>query len=157
MDDQKPNAYRFNCSNSLAEDTIIGSHNLLTPQCHVGHNCVIGDHVSVGSGAMLAGHVVVADRVFISGNCLVYQFCRIGTLAMMQGGSGINKDLPPFTVARPINEICGLNTVGLRCAGFRPKERWNSNGFTALFLGDPVICPRPLSTRRRNSRAPLPG
>lgn len=125
-----------NCSNSLAEDTIIGSHNLLTPQCHVGHNCVIGNHVIVGGGAMLAGHVVVEDRVFISGNCLVHQFCRIGTLAMMQGGSAISKDLPPFTVARRMNEICGLNTVGLRRAGFRPEERLELKRlYRALFRG----------------------
>lgn len=112
-----------NCSNTLAEDTVIGSHNLLTPQCHVGHNTVIGDHVIIGGGAMLAGHVVVQDRVFISGNCLVHQFCRVGTLSMMQGGSGISKDLPPFTVAVGLNEICGLNSVGLRRAGFPSAER----------------------------------
>jgi UDP-N-acetylglucosamine acyltransferase len=111
------------CSNSLTEDTVVGSHNLLTPQCHVGHNTVIGDQVIVGGGAMLAGHVVVQDRVFISGNCLVHQFCRIGTLAMMQGGAAISKDLPPFTVARGMNEICGLNTIGLRRAGLNSEER----------------------------------
>lgn len=112
-----------NCSNSLEEDTVIGSHNLLTPQCHVGHNTVIGDHVVVGGGAMLAGHVVVQDRVFISGNCLVHQFCRIGTLAMLQGGAALSKDLPPFTMAVGTNEICGLNSIGLRRAGFPPEER----------------------------------
>jgi UDP-N-acetylglucosamine acyltransferase len=112
-----------NCSNTLAEDTIIGSHNFLTPHCHVGHNTRIGDHVILGGGAMLAGHVVVGDRAFISGNCLVHQFCRIGKLAMMQGGAGVSKDLPPFTVASGLNGIVGLNIVGLRRAGFKPEER----------------------------------
>jgi len=112
-----------NCSNSLEEDTVVGSHNLLTPQCHIGHNTVIGDHVVVGGGALLAGHVVVQDRSFISGNCLVHQFCRVGTLAMMQGGATISKDLPPFTIAAGTNEICGLNIIGLRRAGFSPAER----------------------------------
>ncbi|MBC8002587.1 MAG: acyl-ACP--UDP-N-acetylglucosamine O-acyltransferase [Opitutaceae bacterium] len=112
-----------NCANSPKEDTVIGSHNLLTPHCHVGHNTAIGNYNIIGGGAMLAGHVVVQDRVFISGNCLVHQFCRIGTLAMMQGGAAITKDLPPFTVARRINEICGLNTIGLRRAGLNPEER----------------------------------
>jgi len=112
-----------NCSNTLEEDTIIGSHNLLTPHCHVGHNTRIADHVILGGGAMLAGHVVVEDRAFISGNCLVHQFCRIGKLAMMQGGAGVSKDLPPFTVASGVNGIVGLNIVGLRRAGFKPEER----------------------------------
>jgi len=67
--------------------------------------------------------VTVADRVFISGNCLLHQFVRVGTLAMMQGGSGISLDLPPYTVARGDNGICGLNTIGLRRAGFPPEQR----------------------------------
>src|SRR5206468_2195335 len=65
----------------------------------------------------------VSERAFISGNCLVHQFVRVGTLALMQGGSAISKDLPPYTMARGHNGICGLNTVGLRRAGFSPAER----------------------------------
>lgn len=104
-------------------DTIIGNGNLLMAGSHVGHNCVLGDSNIVANGALLAGHAVLADRVFISGTCLVHQFCRIGRLAMMQGGSGISKDLPPFCVARGANGIAGLNTVGLRRAGISADER----------------------------------
>jgi UDP-N-acetylglucosamine acyltransferase len=104
-------------------ETIIGSHNFLMAGAHVAHNCVIGDHVILANGALLGGHAVVQDRAFISGNSCVHQFCRVGTLALMQGNSGISKDLPPFTVALRINEICGLNVVGLRRAGFTAKQR----------------------------------
>jgi len=89
----------------------------------VAHNCVIGDHVIIAGGALLAGHAEVQDSAFISGNCLVHQFTRVGALALMQGGSAISKDLPPFTVARGGNGICGLNTIGLRRAGFGPEQR----------------------------------
>jgi UDP-N-acetylglucosamine acyltransferase len=65
----------------------------------------------------------VQNGAFISGNCLVHQFCRVGTLALMQGGSGISQDLPPFTMARRVNEICGLNIIGLRRAGFTAEQR----------------------------------
>jgi len=74
-------------------------------------------------GALLGGHVMVEDRAFISGNCLAHQFVRIGHLAMMQGGAAISKDLPPFTMARDYNRLCGLNIVGLRRAGFSSKQR----------------------------------
>lgn len=130
-----------NCSNCLEEDTVLGSHNLLTPQCHVGHNCVIGNHVIIGGGAMLAGHVTVEDRAFISGNCLVHQFCRIGTLAMMQGGAAISKDLPPFTVASGVNEMCGLNTVGLRRAGLTPEDRLELKRLYRTLFGRGVALP----------------
>ena len=105
------------------EETVIGSHNFLMINCHVGHNSRLGDHIIIANGASLGGHVLVQDRAFISGNCLVHQFCRVGTLALMQGGSAISQDLPPFTMAQRGNEICGLNVIGLRRAGFTAEQR----------------------------------
>jgi len=110
-------------SNKMEEDTVIGSNNFFMANSHVGHNTVVGNHVILANGALLAGHVTVADRVFISGNCSVHQFVRIGTLALMQGGTRISKDLPPFTIAMEANLICGLNTIGLRRAGYTATQR----------------------------------
>jgi len=104
-------------------ETIIGSHNFLMAGSHVAHNCAVGDHVILANGALLGGYAVVQDRAFISGNGCVHQFCRVGTLALMQGCAVISKDLPPFTVALRVNEICGLNVVGLRRAGFTAEQR----------------------------------
>jgi UDP-N-acetylglucosamine acyltransferase len=112
-----------NRSSIAGEETVIGSHNYLMAQSHVAHNSRIENHAILANGALLAGHVLVQDRAIISGNCLVHQFVRVGTLAIMQGGSAISKDLPPFTVARGHNGMCGLNTVGLRRAGFTPAQR----------------------------------
>ena len=78
-------------STSVDGETIIGSHNFLMANCHVGHNSQLGDHIIIANGALLGGHVTVQDRAFISGNCLVHQFTRIGTLTMMQGGSGVGQ------------------------------------------------------------------
>lgn len=104
-------------------ETVIGSHNFFMANSHVAHNCIIGDHVIMANGALLGGHVEVQDRAFISGNCLVHQFCRVGTVALMQGGSAISRDLPPFMAVWRTNEICGLNSVGLRRAGFAAEQR----------------------------------
>ncbi len=116
-------AVTVNCSTTPEEDTVIGSNNLLMACCHVAHNCEIKNHVIMANGALLAGHVVVGDRAVISGTCLIHQFVRIGTLAMMRGGSAVSQDLAPFTVARGENGICGLNILGLRRAGVPPEER----------------------------------
>ena len=110
-------------SNKVEEDTIIGSRNFLMQHSHVAHNVTMADQVILAGGALLAGHVNVAERAFISGNCLVHQFVSIGQLSLMQGGSAVSKDLPPFTVAREENCICGLNTIGLRRAGIEAAER----------------------------------
>ena len=108
-------------SNKIEEATVIGAHNFLMANSHVAHNCHLGDHVILANGVLLGGHATVQDRAFISGNCLVHQFVRVGSLALMQGGSAISKDLPPYTVARGDNGICGLNTIGLRRAGMSPE------------------------------------
>ncbi len=110
-------------SNKTTEDTVIGSHNYLMANCHVGHNSHLGNHIIIANGALLGGHVTVQDRAFLSGNCVVHQFCRVGTLAIMQGNSGVSQDLPPFTMVQHINEMCGLNVVGLRRAGFTAEQR----------------------------------
>jgi len=123
-------------SNKAAEDTVIGSDNFLMVNSHVGHNCLLGDHVILANGVLLGGHVTVGDRAFLSGNCLVHQFVRIGALALMQGGSAVSQDVPPYTVARGDNRICGLNVIGLRRAGFGPEERLELKGlYNLLFRG----------------------
>jgi len=112
-------------STKTGEETVIGSNGFFMQHSHVAHNCAIGDQVILASGALLGGHAVVQDRAFISGNCLVHQFTRVGILAIMQGGSAISMDLPPFTIASQArgNCMCGLNVVGLRRAGFTTEQR----------------------------------
>ena len=110
-------------STKPGEDTWIGSHNFLMAGSHVAHNCRLGSYIILANGALLGGHVTVQDRAFISGNCLVHQFVRVGMLSLMQGGAAISRDLPPFTIATGINSLCGLNSVGLRRAGFTTEQR----------------------------------
>jgi UDP-N-acetylglucosamine acyltransferase len=111
-------------STKVDGETVIGSNCFIMVNAHVGHNCTVGDGVIIANGALLAGHVTVGDKAFISGNCLMHQFVRVGTLSLMQGGAAISQDLPPFTVAAHAgNAMCGLNTVGLRRAGFTSEQR----------------------------------
>jgi UDP-N-acetylglucosamine acyltransferase len=110
-------------SSTATGRTSIGHGNLLMVNSHIGHDSIVGNNVILTNGALLGGHVMVEDRAVISGNCLVHQFTRVGAAAMMQGGAAISKDLPPFTVARGDNGMCGLNVIGLRRAGITPEER----------------------------------
>jgi UDP-N-acetylglucosamine acyltransferase len=110
-------------SSKVEEQTIVGSHNFLMQHSHLAHNVVLGDFVILAGGALLAGYARVDDRAFISGNCLVHQFVRVGTLSLMRGGAAISKDLPPYTVARGENGLCGLNVVGMRRAGISANDR----------------------------------
>jgi len=110
-------------SNSLEEETVIGDENLLMVNSHVAHNCHLGNKIILVNGALLGGHVKVDDRAIISGNCVVHQFVRIGELAMLQGGTAVSFDVPPFVIACSKNMMAGLNSVGLRRAGYTSEER----------------------------------
>ena len=73
-------------SNTLEEDTFIGSENMFMANSHVGHNSVVGNKAILANGALVGGHAMIGDGAFLSGNAVVHQFCRVGSMAMMQGG-----------------------------------------------------------------------
>jgi UDP-N-acetylglucosamine acyltransferase len=105
--------------------TIIGDECFLMGFSHFAHNVKLGRKVIVVNGSLLAGYVEVDDGAFISGNVSIHQFCRVGKLAMMGGMSGVSKDIPPFCTAASLerNRVSGLNTVGLKRAGYKPDQR----------------------------------
>lgn len=99
--------------------TVVGSHCLLMAYSHIAHDCELGDHVIIGNATQLAGEVIVDDYAIVSGGSLAHQFVRIGCHVMVQGGSRIGKDIPPYTlVGRDPLTYCGINIVGLRRRGF---------------------------------------
>jgi UDP-N-acetylglucosamine acyltransferase len=103
--------------------TDLGNDNFLMAGSHLGHNCAIGNKVIIANNCLLAGYVSVDDAAFLGGGCVFHQFMRIGRLAITQGASGFGKDIPPFVVAAGVNKVVGLNTLGLRRAGFTAEER----------------------------------
>ena len=99
--------------------TLVGDNNLLMCNAHIAHDCQVGNNTIIVNNVMLAGHVIVEDRAYVSGAVAVHQFCRIGTLAMVGGQAHINKDVPPFVTVDGLSSyVVGLNTIGLRRAGF---------------------------------------
>ena len=103
--------------------TVVGSHCLIMAYCHVAHDVVVKDHVIMSNATQLAGEVVVEDYAVIGGGTLVHQFSHIGSHVMIQGGSHVNKDVPPFVMAaRDPIQFCGINSVGLGRRGFTKEQ-----------------------------------
>ena len=104
--------------------TQIGSRNFLMVGVHIAHNCTIGDDNIFTNGVALAGHIVVEDHVFLSNNVGAHQFVRFGRYAMVGGKSKIVQDVLPFflTDGNP-PQVHGLNSVGLKRAGFSADSR----------------------------------
>ena len=103
--------------------TVIGSNNLIMAYCHVAHDCILHDNIIMSNATQLAGEVEVDDYAIIGGGSLVHQFSHIGAHCMIQGGSKVNKDIPPYAVvARDPVAFCGINSVGLNRRGFTPEQ-----------------------------------
>src|SRR5579863_1367952 len=100
-------------------ETVIGDGNYIMTSGHIAHNCKIADETVIASCSLVAGYVEVESQAFISGNVAIHQYSRIGRLAMIAGGTRVNKDVPPYFLCGGLYvEPKGLNLVGLRRAGF---------------------------------------
>ena len=95
--------------------TVVGNNCLLMAYVHVAHDCVVGNNVILVNNSQLAGEVIVDDWAILSGMVAVHQFCRIGSHAMISGGSLVRKDVPPFIKAgrEPLSYV-GINSIGMR-------------------------------------------
>ena len=103
--------------------TVVGNNNLIMAYCHVAHDCILHDNIIMSNATQLAGEVEVDDFAIIGGGTLVHQFTHIGGHCMIQGGSKVNKDIPPYAIiAREPIAFCGINSVGLNRRGFTPEQ-----------------------------------
>ena len=103
--------------------TIIGNNCLIMAYCHVAHDCKLGNNIIMSNATQLAGEVDIDDFAVVGGGTLVHQFSHIGCHTMIQGGSKVNKDVPPYAIAarEPI-AFAGVNVVGLRRRGFSEEQ-----------------------------------
>lgn len=116
--------------------TAVGENCLLLAYVHIAHNCIIGNDVTMSNLAQLAGHCIVDDHAVLSGMAGVVQFTRIGRYAFVGGDSKVTRDVPPFFLVEgnPATPY-GLNSVGLRRAGFTEEERAEIKKFYKLLNG----------------------
>jgi UDP-N-acetylglucosamine acyltransferase len=104
--------------------TKLGSHLLIMAYTHIGHDCLIEDHVMLVNGATLGGHVTVEEWAVVGALCPVHQFVRIGAHSYIGGGTVITQNVLPFSMTSAARDThaYGMNKVGLERRGFS-KER----------------------------------
>lgn len=118
--------------------TVIGDNCLVMAYCHVAHDCYLHNNIIMSNATQLAGEVVVDDYAVIGGGTLVHQFTHIGKHVMIQGGSKVNKDIPPYVIAarEPI-AFAGINSIGLRRRGFTNEQIDNiQNMYRMIFQSE---------------------
>ncbi|HEC79053.1 MAG TPA: acyl-ACP--UDP-N-acetylglucosamine O-acyltransferase [candidate division WOR-3 bacterium] len=104
-------------------ETVIGDNNFIMTYVHIAHNITIGSNTVISSGSQLGGYVSIADFANIGGLAGIHQFCRVGRYAMLGAKSYLNKDLPPYLLARGNRaKIYGVNTRGLKFHSFSAAD-----------------------------------
>ena len=103
--------------------TIIGDDNWIMAYVHIAHDCVIGSKTIMANGATLAGHVHVGDWVIFGGKTGVHQFCKIGAHAFLGMYSGVNRDVPAYTMVSGTPSVPkGINSEGLKRRDFSADQ-----------------------------------
>lgn len=128
----------INRGTQAGRQTVIGDNGLIMAYTHIAHDCIIGNNVIIANATQLGGEVVVDDFANLSAAVLVHQFTRIGKHAMVQGGSKVNKDVPPYVIAgrEPVS-FSGINSIGLRRKGFSKEEiRFINSLYRVIYLQD---------------------
>lgn len=103
--------------------TTVGSNCLIMAYVHLAHDCQVGNNVIMSNGIQVAGHVTIHDNARIGGLSAIHQFVTIGRHVMIEGGSMVMKDVPPFVKAgRYPLSYEGINSVGLRRSGMSNEK-----------------------------------
>jgi UDP-N-acetylglucosamine acyltransferase len=111
--------------------TRIGDRNYFMAYSHVGHDCQLGDDITLSNGVQLGGHVEVGNGVIMGGLAAAQQFSRIGKYAFISGLSGVSADVIPYGMALGLHvRLGGLNLIGLRRRGI---SRTNIHALRAAF------------------------
>lgn len=116
--------------------TKVGERCYLMANSHIGHDCIIGNDVTMANGVVLGGHMEVGDGVIFGGLAAGQQHSRVGKYAFISGLSGISTDVIPYGMAIGLHvRLGGLNIIGLRRRGVpRPNIHALRAAFRAIFL-----------------------
>jgi len=103
--------------------TTIGNNNYFMTTAHVGHDCHIGNHVTMVTGSCLGGHACLQDNVIIGGMSGAHQFVTIGRGAMLAGSFITTYDVLPYFMLTGTNTVGSINIIGMRRSGMKNNER----------------------------------
>ena len=103
--------------------TILGDDNWIMAYVHIAHDCVVGNKTIMANNVTLAGHVHVGDWVIFGGFSGAHQFSKIGAHAFLGMYSGVNRDVPAYTMVSGQPGVPrGINSEGLKRREFSDAQ-----------------------------------
>ncbi len=117
------------------KETTIGNNNYFMAYVHLGHDCKVGNFVTMANNCGFGGHCVIEDNVTVSAFCAFNQWTRLGRGSFVAGSSIVNKDILPFSKAQGNYAVCrATNKIGLARKGFSPEEVENVHRAIRIIL-----------------------
>lgn len=95
--------------NVLTVDINIGDFFICNLSCTIGHDCIIGNYVTLFPGAHISGNVTLNDGVSIGTGASIIQGITIGENTFIGAGAAVVRDIPASCTAvgvpaRPIEK-----------------------------------------------------
>lgn len=85
----------------------IGIHCLINLNCTIGHDCVIGDFVTMSPGANVSGNVTIGNGCYIGTNAVIREKISICDNVVIGAGGVVVKNItePGVYVGNPVKKI----------------------------------------------------
>ena len=121
--------------------TVIGSNNSFMEGVHVSHGTKISHDCVFGYGTKIAGDCDIENDVIFSSNVIANAGVRVGRGSMIQGGSRLSRDVPPYIVAadNPV-KYGGINSSILTNHNVSKKVQDHiANAYRLVFHGQTSV------------------
>lgn len=82
------------------QNTVIGNDCFFLRGSHIGHDCVLGNGITVSCNSLIGGHSIIDDYANLGLGCICHQFTYIGKGSMIGMGGIVtkNKEILPFAI-----------------------------------------------------------
>lgn len=84
-------------NNNISVNTRIGDQVIMNLSVTIGHDCEIGNYVSVMSGCVISGHVTIQDGAYFGSNSTVVPGMKVGYRAKVGAGSVVIRNVKDDT------------------------------------------------------------
>ena len=104
--------------------TTIGHNSFIMSHCHIGHDAILHENVTLSPGAVIGGHAEIAKNVTIGINASVHQRVKVPEGCMIGMGAIITKSakMIPYRIYVDKGRDLGDNEKAIKAAGFAIGE-----------------------------------
>jgi UDP-N-acetylglucosamine acyltransferase len=107
----------------VVQATRVGNDSLLMAGCHIAHDSLVGNRVTMGSFTILGGFTYIGDDATFGQGCVTHPWSVIGAGAMVGLNSSIIRDVDAFAkVAGAPARIIGRNDKKLADHAFGAEQ-----------------------------------